>query len=153
MPSCRELSLLCVLSLVTVCLLFAGIPTPKSTGTIKLISLAPEDGSSVGRDSVVAAELQFTIDNFKARKDRYFVSILFQTSGSRAAMFSNSPGDIVMLTEATGTITLAYPLDRVWDDPQLRKPLVVRYFLQERTGKKESIVLDQTDEIHFAVGA
>lgn len=90
MLSCRQLRLTSMLSLVTVCMIYAGIPKPKSGGSIELISLTPEAGSSVDRESVITAQLRFTIDNFKRKKDRYQVSINFQNRDSRAATFSTA---------------------------------------------------------------
>ena len=148
---CRHVVLILALCLVMCPLMLGGMPKPKSGGTLDLITLSPEAGTSVGRDSVITAELRFTIDNFKNKKDRYHISIQFVTKGSRAATFSKDPGNVVMLNEASGTITLAYPLDHVWDDPQLRKPLTIYFFLHERTGTRGSVVLDQTDQIHFSV--
>ncbi len=151
MSSFRKLSLAPMLSIVMICMVFAGMPKPKSEGSIELVSLTPEAGSSVDRESIITAQLRFTIDNFKFKKDRYQVSINFQDRDSRAATFSKGPGDMIMLEEASGTITLVYQLDRVWDDPRLRKPLVVYFYLHERTGKRETVVLDSTGEIQFSV--
>jgi hypothetical protein len=151
MLSFRTLTIVAMQSLVMVCMVFAAMPKPKSAGSIELISLTPEGGSSVDRGSTITAQLRFTIDNFKDKKDRYKVSINFQERESRAATFSKGPGDMIALIEATGTITLAYPLDRIWDDPRLRKPLVVYFYLHEHTGKRETVVLDTTDGIPFSV--
>jgi len=151
MSSFRTLRLTSMLSLVLISVVFAGMPNPKSEGSIELISLTPEAGSTVDRQSTIVAQLRFTIDNFKDKKDRYRISINFQDRNTRAATFSKGPGGMITLDQASGTVTLEYPLDRIWDDPKLRKPLRVYFYLHERTGKNETVVLDMTDAIEFSI--
>lgn len=151
MASFRTLRLTSMMSLVMISVVFAGMRHPKSEGSIELISLTPEAGSPVDRQSTITAQLRFTIDNFKDKKDRYRISINFQDRNSRASTFRKGPGGMITLDQASGTVTLEYPLDRIWDDPKLRKPLRVYFYLHERTGKQETVVLDKTDEIQFSI--
>jgi hypothetical protein len=151
MMLCRRLSLTSILSLVTLCTISAGPPRSKSAGSIELTSLTPEAGSTVDRSSVITAQLRFAIDNFRKNQDRYQISVKFQSIESRAVTFSKGPEDVVMLGDRSGSITMVYPLHRVWDDPKLRKPIVMYFYLHERTGKRDTVVLDKTEEIRFAV--
>jgi hypothetical protein len=128
----------------------AGPPEPKSKASIELVSLTPDAGSSVGPKSIIIAQLKFSISNFKKSKDRYHISINFQ-SKSRASTFSKGPGGSIVLQEASGLVTITYPLERVWDDPKLRKPVVVYFYLHEQTGRRETVVLDSTDPVQFSI--
>src|SRR5213593_3423258 len=119
-------------------LVIAGKREPKSVGSIDVVSLTPEAGSSVDRNTVITVELRYSIDNFQTKQNRYAVSINFQKRDSRTSTFSSGPGDAVVLKEASGTVTLTYPLESIWDNPKLRKPVVVYFYLHERTGRHQS---------------
>jgi hypothetical protein len=129
----------------------AVIPDAESTGLLELVSLAPEAGSAVGRDTVVSATIRYEIANFSGRKGRYWVSIQFQHAGNRTSSLSTGPEAKAAVEEAAGTVHIEYPLHRVWDNPAVRRPFVVSFYLHERSSRKKSVVLFATEELGFPV--
>ena len=126
-------------------------PKTKSTGTIEIVSLTPEAGSQIDRNVVIKAELRFSIANFQRKKNRYSISIQFMDSSTRASTFSSGEANTAQILEPSGTVHMEYPINAVWDDPKLRKPVTFYFFLLERTGRNVSTVLDQTEEIVYQV--
>ncbi|HZM69481.1 MAG TPA: DUF2059 domain-containing protein [Candidatus Cryosericum sp.] len=144
-------SLAALLGLVTAEAVVAGLPKTKSTGSLEVVEVTPQDGAPVDRDSTITARLRFSIDNFQDKKGRYAISINFQDVQSRSRTFAASEDDALMLKEASGTVKLSCPLAKIWDDARLRKPLVVYFYLHEFTGKRESVVLYSTEGVRYSV--
>ena len=126
-------------------------PNTKSTGTIEIVSLTPEAGSQVDRNVVIKAELRFSIVNFQNKKNRYSISIQFMDNSTRASTFSDGDMNTVHIEKESGTVHMEYPLNTVWDNPKLRKPVTFYFFLLERTGRNVSAVLEQTEETVYQV--
>jgi len=118
---------------------------------IEIVSLLPEAGSQVDQNTVIKAELRFSIANFQYKKNRYYISIQFMDSNTRASTFSDGEENTVQIEEQTGTVHMKYPLNIVWSNPKLRKPVTFYFFLHERTGRNVSVVLEQTEEIVYKV--
>ena len=147
----RTGSLAVLLVLITAGVVVAALPKTKSTGTLEVIDLAPQDGAPVDGDSTITAKLKYSIDNFQDKKDRYAISINFQDVQTRSRTFTAGEDDALMLKAASGTVTLTCPLSKVWGDARLRKPLVVYFYLHEFTGKRESVVLFSTEGVRYSV--
>lgn len=127
------------LLLLTAAILGAGciqsetvdVSTP-SKASLELVSMNPAPGSRISRDTVLTATLKYQVEQFQAQ--RFIVMVTAATTGSTRTMGKGSDIDQPLLTSASGTVTVTYPLRHLWDDPTAARPFQVWFSINQLFG-------------------
>ena len=118
---------------------------PPATATVELVSLYPAAGSPIGENTVLAAEIKYSIEHFQPAADYYLAPMFASTL--RPGMTFNSfdrLSDGTRLTTASGTVAIHYRINREMRNSNLARPVRLWFFLMERTGAQTSHVIGQT---------
>jgi hypothetical protein len=106
--------------------------------------MTPEDGSSVVEGSVIQAQLKYRVS--APRRDAvYGIAPFFADARGDQRRFSPLQ-DLAALTplkSASGSVTLVFPLKRVWSDARLQKPVIVWLDLIEQAPNQTPRVLSE----------
>ena len=113
--------------------------TPEVT-SLTLESLTPAAGAKVARTSTITAQLKYSLADSETSSDGYRVSIQFATANSTST-FAIGPSTVT-LPNRKGTLTLAYPLDLIWDrtNPGPAHPITCYYYLQRVSGTTSTVI-------------
>lgn len=118
--------------------------TPSSGGELSVVAMTPESGSSLAEGSVIQAELKYRVS--APRRDAvYGIAPFFADARGEQRRFSPLQ-DLAALTplkSASGSVTLVFPLKRVWADARLRRPVMVWLDLIEQTHNETPRVLSE----------
>jgi ketosteroid isomerase-like protein len=107
-------------------------PEP-SPGSIELVSLAPQSGSGIGKDTTVNAELSYAVEQFEP--GFFLVMADFATTKPGiSTMGVGVPVKQPILIRPKGRVSLAYPIAAVWDDKDVKAPFELRFCLQQLIG-------------------
>jgi len=127
-----------------------------SDARIEVDVLSPTAGSPVDYAGRISATLNYTIDQFKIDKNRYFASLGFETTtpGTTTLPLDVNEGR-AQITDASGTVTVSYSLHslrQLNNGRELVHPLRVHFTLHERSGPKgRSRVIAETEFFEFLV--
>lgn len=95
--------------------------------------------------TVLEADFQYSIDKSKLKREKYSITILFSSSVGQNQLFNKKKTRLgnadVFLEKSSGTITMKYPMDAVWMDNRLRRPISVMYYIIEhdKNGASQAI--------------
>jgi serine/threonine protein kinase len=104
----------------------------RSTGSLELRRISPPPGSTVSRNTVVVADLEFTVDDFE--KDRFRIQPHLLTGPATSQIIS---GDLVegpILPEARGNLTVRVPLNVLFDNNTVNGPFQIQFALMQTCG-------------------
>ena len=93
---------------------------------IELSSISPPTGTRVARSTLLVADLDFAVKEFQSGQYRISAEFETLTGETRARGRLEAPQ---VLKSARGSIRLCVPLADVWDTPDMRQPLAVRFTL------------------------
>lgn len=97
------------------------------------------------RDTVIETTLQYSIDLHKLKKDKYTITMLFGSSEGQNVLFNKKKtrlGDADLILKATsGSVKLKYPMDAIWNDPRLKRPVSIFFYIIEhnKNGSSQAI--------------
>jgi hypothetical protein len=115
-----------------------------SGGELSVLAMTPEDGSSLVEGSVIQAQLKYRVS--APRRDAvYGIAPFFADARGDQRRFSPLQ-DLAALTplkSASGSVTLVFPLKRVWSDTRLQKPVIVWLDLIEQAPNQTPKVLSE----------
>ncbi len=141
------------ITLMAVFLLFACKDNPtegndSATTYIEVIDLIPQTGSTISASDTIAAVLKYAIDNAVQSDYGFSISVKF-ASVNEGQTFSIGQDAEIVLTEKTGTVTHAYPLDLIWNHADLKHPVSCYFYLHRKTSQTSSTVIAKTAEIKY----
>ena len=118
--------------------------TSPSGGELSVVALAPADGSELTEGSVIQAQLKYRV-SAPRRGAVYGIAPFFADARGEQRRFSPLQ-DLAALTplkDAVGSVTLVFPLKRVWTDVRLQRPVMVWLDLIEQTPNETPKVLSE----------
>ena len=127
----------------------SSVPSPGAT-TLDLVSIAPARGTTLRIDSVLSAELRFAVRDFGS--GRFKIVAQFDTNRdgrTTDGTFKAYP----FLTGAAGNVHFCFPMKHVWRLQEVKRPFVVRFFLNRMLDDKRSVVVAQTQTLVFPASA
>ncbi len=98
------------------------------------------------KSTVLVVDLAYSVQDFDTGK--YFVLAQFDTDTdgiTTDGTFNRYP----VLKNASGTYRLCYPLTDIWNAPGVKRPLTVRFLLNQIDGPRFSHGVAFTDPISF----
>lgn len=127
---------------------------PAAVAEVQLVSIAPVPGSELTAKTVLVAEIEYAIQNFKPPVD-YYVAPVFASAERAGVTFNmlDRISDSPRIVSPQGTITVRYPVVRELGSPQLAHPVKVWFFVMERTGAGKTRVIGQTGPLEFRTAA
>lgn len=117
---------------------------PHASLTCIQITPAVESGR-LSRDTVIETSLNYFIDLPKLEAKRYSITVLFGSIEGRNYLFNKKQtrlGDAHLYLEKTsGTIKFKYPMDAVWMDNRLKRPISLIFYILEhdKNGTNQAI--------------
>ncbi|MBG8555194.1 hypothetical protein [Hymenobacter guriensis] len=140
-----------VLLLVAVLAGFAGCGKKDDqppVNSISIASITPKPGAKLTSSSTITAQLKYTLADSENSEYGYQVAILFKTNDPNSTSSINP--NSVTVTDRKGTVTISYPVERVWNSPGFyaaSHPLTCYFYLQRLTtnGGGQSSVIAKTD--------
>ncbi len=128
-----------------------NVPTasiPAASSTLEVVSVTPAKGTAVAKETVVVAELAYSVSNFEKR--RFFVMAQLATDNPLRTTGGRTPlAPYVELADAKGRLSLAFPIASVWDLPEVKKPFRMWFYLTQDTGPKRNLVVAKTAPIDY----
>jgi hypothetical protein len=128
---------------------------PASTGaqepaanSITLLVLNQPPCTMPSAKSVLKAKLAYVIAEQEQSEYGFAVSIKFQSVDPRMTFSSGTQG-VIPVTVRHDTLTLEYPLAKIWANEKLRRPLTCYLYLHRNTAPGRSTVIAQTPPIVF----
>jgi hypothetical protein len=111
------------------------------------VGVDPAEGEVVSKHTLIVAELVYSVSGF--REGQFF--LMPQLATTDPAKTSSGPvlGGHPILREASGRLTISFPLEAVWDMREIRKPFRIWFYLNERTGSGKSRVVAKTTPIDY----
>jgi len=124
---------------------------PRAEATLELKDIAPPPGSIVNQTMVIAATLEYSINEFKSRG--FFATVMFETRSPNTTM--GAPGSPFpeerLIRKASGTVTVRQPLGPIWRDSNLARPFKVWFYLHQRQPGGQSVVIAEIGPIEYKV--
>lgn len=123
----------------------AQAPAPSS---IALLVLNQPPCTVPSAKSILKAKLAYVIAEKEESEYGFAVSIKFQSVDPRMTFSSGTQG-VIPVTIRHDTLTLEYPLAKIWANEKLRRPLTCYLYLHRNTGPGRSTVIARTPPIVF----
>jgi hypothetical protein len=123
---------------------------PEAVATISLLSISPAPGSTLTEESVLVANLAYSIDGFRPGVD-YYIAPLFASTSPVGSTFNarDRINDSPLVSTAEGRISLRYNVARELRSAQLARPIQLWFYVMERTGEHSTRVIGKTEVINF----
>jgi hypothetical protein len=119
-----------------------------ATNSIQILTIKPPAGSGVDVSTVLVADLEYAVRDFDSGKYIVFAQFETNTNGkSTDGKFNSYP----FLKYATGTYRLCFPLIDIWNVPDVKRPLTVRFLLNRVDDARHNHSIAITDRISFPV--
>ncbi|MBD2721907.1 hypothetical protein [Hymenobacter armeniacus] len=120
-------------------------PAPSS---IALLVLNQPPCTVPTSQSVFKAKVVYTIARQEQSEHGFAVSIKFQSTDP-GMTFSSGQQGVIPVSSRHDTLTVEYPLARIWANPRLKRPLTCYFYLHRNTAPGRSTVIAQTPPIVF----
>ncbi|PRC92726.1 hypothetical protein S2091_2456 [Solimicrobium silvestre] len=115
---------------------------------LELVSIDHDSDSSLTQDSVVTANLKYEIPHFESNK--YFVIAQFSTTNSSSTTDGNFPANrYPIIVTPSGSIQINFPLMYVLNSPNIKRPLTMYFFLNEKVGQNSGHVVAMVGPIEL----
>lgn len=122
--------------------------TPAAGSSIRVLALNQPPCSVPSAKSVIVAKVAYHIAEGQQSDHGFAVSIKFQGKDPRMTFSTTRLGQVAVTT-AHDTLTIEYPMEAIWHDARLQRPLVCYFFLHRNTGPGRSVVIAKTKPITF----
>jgi hypothetical protein len=123
---------------------------PPAVAEVQLVGISPLPGSQLTAATVLAAEIKYTIKNYKPSVD-YYVAPVFasaKATGVTSSMLDRI-SDSPKISSPDGTVKVRYPISRELASPELARPVKVWFYVMERIGAGNTRVIGKTEELQF----
>ena len=124
--------------------------TSPAVAKVTIVRLTPPAGTEIGRDTVLVADVQYSILGFSADSTYSLVPLFLATDGRTT--FNNLPVAAApyALRKPEGTIQVEYPIAGEWDSGKLAKPVVLSYYVLQKTGAHQARGIGGSEKIQFS---
>jgi hypothetical protein len=123
-------------------------PPDRRAGVLSLVKVSPEPGAQVTRDTVVVARLAFDISMLE-RGNYVLIGQVDSKIGGRTTDGKFPSDAYIVLEQPSGEATFSFPLAYVWDEPDVKHPIAIRYILVKRSGSRRSMSVGSVDPVQY----
>ena len=150
-PAMKTATLACLaVAIFTGCVTGVADPAqPGAVARIDLVKIEPAAGAALVQDTVLVADIHYSIENFQPRA-HYYVAPQFASNDGVDQTFS--AGHLLQstrITSPTGTLTLRHSVAHELRSPQLARPIKLWFYVMERTGEQRTRVIGMTEPITY----
>jgi len=143
-----------ILALVLGAMTFACSTSSRTAGAhsraeVTVDAIAPAASAELTRAATLEATIAYRIEDFQPEPNRYYLTIQFEQPGGNSFNHYRSFSDEPMLTIPQGTVHVTYAMASVWDDRRLKKPIRVWFYVVERIGPHESMMIGKAGPIEY----
>lgn len=130
----------------------------KASATVIVHNITPPAGAELTAATELVAKVEYTISNF--RPETFYLTMQFESAVPKQTF--SSPGAVTsrdgqppvpprpkMLTSAAGTTVIEQPMEPVFRNPQLKRPIRVRVYVHEQLNDASSTVAGSSDWIEY----
>ena len=132
----------------------AAIPASESggpedaTATLELVGLAPPSGGQLTRKGTVIADLAYRVTGF--RRGDFFIMAQVETSDPSMTTDGSFPSDgYPVLSEPMGRLKFSFPIRHVWDEPRVKRPFRIWFYLNQHTAPRQSRVIGRAGPVEY----
>ena len=127
----------------------AGSLAPRAvTGTLEILSVTPTSGTRVTKDSVIVAELSYTIDGFEP--GQFFLMVQAATKDPLMTTGGSFPAtDLPVLTTPTGKLRFSYPMRYLWASSEVQKPFKIWFYMNRNIHPQGSLVVAKSAPLDY----
>lgn len=116
--------------------------------TLKIESISPMAGSEMDKNTVLTAELSYTVRDYEP--DQYRLLTQFQTTIAGRSTDGNFPDTAIpQLCGPAGRIVIAFPLHHVWGPGVIAHPPKVAFLIVRRIESNRSVGVADTGFVGF----
>lgn len=115
-------------------------------GSLDILSITPSvENGRVTPDTVIESTLKYAIDRSRLKRNQFSVTVLFGSSQGENHLFNKRETRLgkanLFLEDPSGTVKFKYPMDAVWADPRLKRPVSIIFFIiqHEKNGTSQAI--------------
>ena len=151
----RTTVILLALLVASGCATGAARPSdPPATAEVRVISMSPANGSEISNATVIVAELEYQIQNFKPSV-HYYVAPLFASAKGEGTTFNmlDRLADAPQISQPTGTVSIRYSVARELGSKDLQRPVTLWFYVMEQIGPGKTRVIGKTEELTFRTAA
>jgi len=132
----------------------AGPSDPPAKAEVRLLSMSPPNGSDISNDTVLLAEIEYSIENFNPGV-HYYVAPLFASTKGSGTTFNmlDRIADAPKISQPTGTLTVRYPISRELKSNNLQRPVTLWFYVMEQIGAGKTRVIGKTEQLTFRTAA
>ena len=123
--------------------------TPPAVATVTILRLTPPAGSEIGRDTVLVADVQYSIVGFSADSTYTLVPLLLATDGTTVNSLSVDDA-LYAIRKPEGATQVEYPIARDWDSGRLAKPVVLSFYVLQKTGAHQARGIGGSEKVQFS---
>jgi len=122
--------------------------TAGATATLELLDVMPLSGARVSRDSVISADLAYSVSGF--RPGDFFILWQAETFDPTRTTNGTFPHDqLPMLQDSMGTLHFSFPIQHIWDDSSVKRPFRIWFSVNRNTGLNQSVVISRTTAVDY----
>jgi hypothetical protein len=147
----RVTAILLALFVASGCVTGSARPSdPPATAEVRLLSMSPPSGSDISTDTVLLAEIEYAIENFKPGV-HYYVAPLFASTERSGTTFNmlDRIADAPKIAQPTGTVTVRYSISRELESRNLQRPVTLWFYVMEQIGAGKTRVIGTTEQLTF----
>jgi hypothetical protein len=123
----------------------AGQPAPTESG-IHLLSISPQPGSALSEQTALLADLEYSVAGFEP--GQFKILAQFDTD-TRGLTTDGSFKNYAFPKFAVGKLRFCFPLRHVWNLPNIKRPLTVRFMLNRVYESGLSVPVAKTATLIF----
>ena len=116
---------------------------------LTLTSIYPRPSEVIGHQTVIEAELAYSIRDFVLNEYQVFAQVGTETEGVTTD-WSYPAERYEFITQASGKARVSFPLRYVWLDPTVKHPPSVWFVMTRHDGTRTSKMVAIAGPIHYA---
>ena len=127
-------------------------PSEIATATLELLGVTPPSGTELSQDSVVIADLTYSITSVTGfRRGDFFILAQVETTDPTTTTDGSFPSDAYPVLEApTGRLTFSFPVRYVWNEPTVKRPFRIWFYLNQYIGpNRRSRVIGRAGPVEY----
>ena len=121
--------------------------TAPAADNIQILNVTPPEGSRLHKSSVLVVNLTYDVKDFDS--GQYIVLAQFDTNTNGRSMdgkFNSYPH----MKYARGSYRLCFPLENVWNEPDVKRPFSVQFRLNKIDDEHHNHTVARTDRLSFS---
>jgi hypothetical protein len=130
---------------------FMWVESPPIPDTLSIVSISPAPGTAVTRETVVTAELEYSMSSFVP--ELHYVMAQADMNQPGYSFDGTFPAEAYpIMKERKGRLSFSFPLRHIWDSPDLKHPITMRFALNKRglsLTQSKSLSVAVTDKIRY----